>query len=266
MTLHFADPYKIDPTDKKHQLLPRLYDIGQSLKATRQALALIALGSVGAELDRLDDYSHLCFLVVVEPGQKQAYLAHLNWLDSVCPIEYSFQQTPNGYKALLADGNFCEFSILEPHELGQTPYSGARIVWHDPDFDEALCLGCQPKEPPPANTLEWNLGEALTNLYVGLCRYRRGEKLSAARFVQGYALDRLVEISHLVESEQPAHKDIFTPERRYEQRFPLTAQHLNEFMPGYERTPEAAKAILSFLEAHFEVNAAIKAKVLELCD
>ena len=39
------------------------------------------------------------------------------------------------------------------------------------------------------------LGEALTNLYVGMAREKRGEKLSAMRFIQGYAVDRLLELA-----------------------------------------------------------------------
>ncbi len=43
--------------------------------------------------------------------------------------------------------------------------------------------------------MDWLLGEALTNLYVGLQRELRGERLSAMRFIQGYALDRLVALA-----------------------------------------------------------------------
>jgi hypothetical protein len=36
------------------------------------------------------------------------------------------------------------------------------------------------------------------------------------------------------------------------------------FAQGYERTPESARALLAFLDAHFEVNAAIKAEIERL--
>ena len=62
------------------------------------------------------------------------------------------------------------------------------------------------------------LGEALSNLYVGLGRLRRGEKLSALRFIQGYAVDRVLELARRVESEQPGFPDPFNAERRFEQR------------------------------------------------
>ena len=47
--------------NKTELLLQRLDDIGQSLKDSRQALALLALGSCGVERDRLDQYSDLDF-------------------------------------------------------------------------------------------------------------------------------------------------------------------------------------------------------------
>jgi hypothetical protein len=137
-------------------------------------------------------------------------------------------------------------------------------VWKDEGFDDALAV------PQPIHhshkTNEELLGEAVTNLYVGLSRYHRGEKLSAARFIQGYAVDRVIELAHQVEDEQPAHKDPFTAERRFEVRFPQTAALLPEFMQGYDRTPESARAILTFLDQHFDVNPTMKNLILRLCD
>jgi len=57
-----------------------------------------------------------------------------------------------------------------------------------------------------------------------------------------------------------------TLERRYEERFPGVAAHLPEFIQGYDRSPESAYAILIFLDQHFAVNPAIKARILDLCD
>lgn len=53
-------------------------------------------------------------------------------------------------------------------ELARVSLSGARVVW------------------------EFHLNEALTDLYVGLHRELRGERLNAARFIQSYAVDRVI--------------------------------------------------------------------------
>ncbi len=250
--------------NKPQALLDRLAAIGQSLQNTGNAFALLGLGSVGQETERLDDYSDLDFFVIVRDGYKTIFIEHLDWLSSICPIAYHFKNTVDGYKLLFEDGIFCEFAVFEPYEVANIPFSGGRIVWKDDGFDEEI-LTPQPRTTSKQTT-EWLLGEALTNLYVGLGRYHRGEKLSAARFIQGYAVDRILELSAIIESPQPGHEDIFTLERRYEQRFPAIAAHLPQFVLGYEHSRESARAILAFLEAHFEVNAAIKRAILELCE
>jgi hypothetical protein len=250
--------------NRPQALLDRLAAIGQSLKNTGHALALLGLGSVGQETERLDEYSDLDFFAIVEAGYKSAFIENLDWFSSVCPIAYHFKNTADGYKLLFEDGIFCEMAVFEPQELANIPFAGGRIIWKDAAFDENLTL---PKRKPASeNTVEWLLGEALTNLYVGLGRYHRGEKLSAARFIQGYAVDRILELSAVVERPRPGHEDSFALERRYERRFPATAAYLPQFIQGYERSRESAQAILAFLDAHFEVNPAMRTAILELCE
>jgi len=246
------------------QLLQRLDAIGESLKASGNALALLGLGSVGTETARLDAYSDLDFFAIVLEGFKARYIGNLDWLSNVQPIAYAFRNTVDGYKVLFEDGIFCEFAVFEPQDMATIPFSAGRIVWKTPDFDESIC---NPRELPPANQppLEFHLGEALTNLYVGMGRYRRGEKLSAARFIQSYAVDHILQLAVKIESEQPALVDQYNVERRFEQRFPNMAAYLSSFVQGYERSPGSALEILEFLEAHFEVNAAIAAQIRRLC-
>lgn len=244
------------------QLLNRLDAIGDRLSQRPEALALLGLGSVGTEVDRLDEYSDLDFFVIVRAGFKQPYIHDLDWL-AVQPIAYAFMNTHDGYKLLYEDGIFCEFAVFEPQEMASIPFSAGRTVWKAADFDESVLTPYQlpGDKPKPA---DWLLGEAITNLYVGLGRFQRGEKLSAARFIQGYAVDRVVELAAHLEEAKPTYRDIFTAERRFEQRFPGVAAHLPDFVQGYERSPESALAILAFLEAHFEVNSALAAQIRAL--
>ena len=112
---------------------------------------------------------------------------------------------------------------------------------------------------------EFLVGEAVTNLYVGMGRDKRGEKLSAMRFIQGYAVDRLLELSEHIEPEQNVTRDIFVNERRFEARHPSIAREMSAWLQGYERNRESALAILSFLERNFEVNKAMANAIRELC-
>lgn len=248
------------------QLLARLDDIVRSLARSGHALALIGLGSVGAEIDRLDEYSDLDFFVVAAPGYKQFYLSDLAWLGSIRPIAYHFFNTPDGCKLLFDDGIFCEFAVFEPRELSQAAFAKARVIWKTAEFDEAWAVPSRPIGPAAPPSTDWLIGEALTNLYVGLGRYRRGEKLSAQRFIQHYAVDRVIELAASIEEEQAGGRDPFAGERRFEQRFPATARELATFVPGYDRSVEAAAAILTYLETHFAVNPAMAQAIRRLIE
>lgn len=247
-------------------LLARLEAIGASLAASGQALALIGLGSVGQELARLDAYSDLDFFAVVQPGSKARYLESLDWLSGVAPVAYAFRNTADGFKLLYADGIFCEFAVFEPHELAVAAYAPGRLIWKAPGVPDSWAVPAQPAPAPPARSTGWLLGEALTNLYVGLGRYRRGEKLIAARFIQHYAVDRVLELASRLETEQPAWRDDFSIERRFEARFPHTGARLPDFIQGYDRSPQSALAVLAFLESHFEVNPALAAQIRLLAE
>ncbi len=245
--------------------IARLDDIGRSLLQTGQALALIGLGSVGLERTRLDEFSDLDFFAIVREGQKDRFVENLDWLEAVAPVAYAFRNTVDGYKLLFADGIFCEFAVFEPAELAAIPFAPGRIVWKEAGIDETIAQPASlPSTPNPRST-EWLLGEALTNLYVGLGRYRRGERLSAARFVQQYAVDRVLDLAAQIETEQPALRDPFAGERRFEVRFPGLARLLPQFIQGYDQTPASAAAILAFLEQHFTVNPALAAAIRRLC-
>jgi len=248
-----------------HPLLTRLDEIGQSLAQSGHALALIGLGSVGEELHRLDEYSDLDFFAIVETGYKRRYIDNLDWLSHLAPIAYHFLNSPDGYKLLFADGIFCEFAVFEMQELQGIPFAPGRIVWQREDAPETIHRPA--KEPVRATKRdqEFLIGEAITNLYVGMGRDKRGEKLSAMRFIQGYAVDRLLELAEYIEPEQNVTRDIFANERRFEARHPAIAHEMPSWLQGYERNRESALAILSFLGRHFEVNKVMANAIRELC-
>jgi lincosamide nucleotidyltransferase B/F len=247
----------------KELLLKRLNQIAQSLENSNHALALIGLGSVGLELERIDEHSDLDFFVIVQDGFKKDFLQNLEWLTSLAPVAYVFQNTEDGFKLLYQDGVFCEFAVFELSELANIPFAAGRIVWKKTEINQDIA---SPKleSAQHQHSLGWNLGEALTNILIGVKRFYRGEKLSAARFVQQYAVDRVLELYEgLYTTDQPG-RDPFNPERRLERRHPEMTPHLSAFVQGYEGTPESALAILAWLEQHFEINQGIASMIKDL--
>jgi lincosamide nucleotidyltransferase B/F len=240
---------------RKDLLLQRLNDIGKTLERKDGALLLLGLGSVGIEVVRLDEYSDLDFFVIVKKGFKKRFLDQLDWLEETHPLAYSFKNTSDGYKILFEDGIYGEYAVFEDWEFERITYIPIRIVWKEPSFmitDIGFTKETIPS--PKKGSLDHPLNEALTNLYVGICRYARGEKLSAMRFVQSYAIDSIISVLHLIEQEVDFFPDPFGNERRLEKRFPSFAERLGDMMQGYHRIPESTIAILNFLEEVFPTN------------
>jgi hypothetical protein len=233
-------------------LLARLDAIGAALRDSGHALALIGLGSVGLDRERLDRYSDLDFFAIVERGHKARYIDSLDWVESAHPVTWHYRNTIDGHKALMADGVFCEFAVFEPQELAPIPFAPGRIVWKRDDVDPAIAV---PRKPMPDDRLpdeEWIVGEALGLLFVGMQRWHRGERLSAARLIQVHAVDRLIELDELRARQggaSTAGGDPFSRERRLERRRPGLAQELAALVPGYDRTPQSVRAIVAAFEA-----------------
>lgn len=242
----------------------RLASIARALSSRDDALALLALGSVGAETDRLDAWSDLDFFVLVRQGAKERYLGRLDWLAAAHPLAWHYRNTVDGHKALMADGVFCEFAVFELQELGRIPYAPGRFVWRRDEVDPALAAPWRPL--PGRHAADWLVGEALSNLIVGLQRHARGERLAAMRMVQVHALDRVLEFLEQQPAEPcaPASRDPFNVDRRIETRSPRVALSLPAWAGGYEHTVPAALALLAALEAHSAVPPEVAAHVRTL--
>ncbi|OIN65914.1 hypothetical protein BLD48_13340 [Exiguobacterium sp. KRL4] len=250
---------------RQHALLNRLDQIGRQLEHTQDAWLLLGLGSVGQELERLDAYSDLDFFVITKPGQKQRFLDRLDWLESVHPLSFIFQNTVDGFKLLFADGIYGECAIFELDEMPDIAFSPGRIVWQDPTFPGVDLMVS--KQVPPSirrDTLDFALNEALTNLYVGLCRYARGERLSGLQLVEQHAFSQLLSVLHLLEPEVVYYPDQYGNERRAEQRFPQAKERFADVLQGYDRVPQSALALLDWLEQLHPVNQAMAGEIRRL--
>ncbi|MCL6458199.1 MAG: hypothetical protein K6T85_09355 [Gorillibacterium sp.] len=246
-------------------LLNRLDEIGKVLERKGNALLLLGLGSVGIELGRLDEYSDLDFFVIVAPGQTKRFIDHLDWLEETYPLAYHFKNSDVGHKIMFEDGVYGEFAIFEESELESAVYPEGRIVWKAPLYkNEAIAKSVKSFPRIKSLSVDYSLNEALTNLYVGLCRYARGEKLSATRFVEGYALNSIISALHLLEPEVDYYPDPFGNERRVEKIYPEFSKRLEKMIQGYDRVPESAIHILQYLEEVFPVNKRVSTEIRNL--
>lgn len=248
----------------KEKLLRRLEEISQAAQKTGKVRALLGFGSV-AQVERMDAYSDLDFLVIAKKGYKWELIEDLGWMTSIAPVGYFYLFTSDGYRLFFKDGIFCDFGIVEEEEAKTIPHGEGRVIWCEDDFDQRICRSTAQGNGGEID-LERAVGETLTNLYIGLCRFARGEKLAAARCIQNLALDHLLACSHLINKETVYYKDPFQNERRYEKRFPSLARSLPKMIQGYEKSPESALAILEFMESTFEINPYMKELIKNLAN
>lgn len=247
---------------KKDILIHRLEEISQSLKETNKVLAVLALGSCGKERDRLDEFSDLDFFVIVKDGYKNQFLNHLDWLSSIKPIEFSYQNTVDGHKVMFVDGVFCEFAIFETGELSEIPFAEGEIIWKEDGFDAELCKPSYKKHDYHDNN--WLIGEILTTIYVGLGRYKRGEKLSAYFLIQHRCVERLVSLLRMNSNVNNLNLDLFNESRRFEGNFQNNIEEFSRFMLGYDNTLESAENIMKYLESNYTINQEFSHRIYEL--
>jgi hypothetical protein len=139
------------------------------------------------------------------------------------------------------------------------------VVGRRTDTPPGLADFGPPPSGPPFDTVEFHLNEALTNIYVGLHQELRGERLAATRFIQSFAVDRVIALLNL--TTQAGHRrDPFEASRRVEQAYSPDVLPLAAMVPGYEHNWSAARFTFGWLCQRFTVDPAIAAAIRRLLD
>jgi hypothetical protein len=107
--------------------------------------------------------------------------------------------------------------------------------------------------------LSYYVDQALSNLFVGALRLRRGERLAALAMIERYALTNLL-TAYRVKNNLTV-QDPFNIERRAEQALDVD---LAALVQGYERLEQSLAKSLAFAEENFEVNRSMAQSIREL--
>lgn len=238
---------------RKEILLERMNRISNVIKEMDHTLAVLALGSMGVELDRLDDYSDLDFFIIVEDEIKESMINNLSWLEQVYPLGFKHKNTKDGYKFLFEDGIYGEFAVFGRSEVPQIVQPQARLIWKNSHYDEpTLLIEKNIQAYQKEVDIKAEFDEALTNLYVGLNRALRGEKVSAFLFIETYAFDHAMRF-YLANKKHPK-DDLFSLSRRLEFNHPELKSHMKNMLSGYNNLSQSAQSILDFLQNEGEVD------------
>ena len=244
-------------------LLHRLEKLTEVLLNDSDCLGLLALGSA-ADLSRMDAYSDLDFFVIVKDGTVQRFLNEDTWLTSCAPLAYRFRNTVDGHKALWEDGIYAEYAVFDISMLSRIPYTTGRWCFKR----DGITLPDQPHKPlpDPRQSVDFAYNEALTNLLVGMMRYRRGERVAGARLIQVHAIDRILATLDDPSVPLSTSVDPFSLDRRIEFRHPEIVPLLEDVLVDLDKLPQATLALLTYLQARMSIPEAMVQRITDLCD
>jgi hypothetical protein len=244
------------------QLLTRLERLTEVLRQDPDCLGLLALGSA-ADTTRMDDYSDLDFFVIVKDGTVQRFLSEDTWLSACAPLAYRFRNTVDGHKALWEDGIYVEYAVFDLSTLAHISYTTGRWCFKR----DGIILPDQPHKPlpDPRQSVDFAYNEALTNLLVGMMRYRRGERMAGARLIQVHAIDRILATLDDPSIPLSPNVDPFSLDRRIEFRHPEITPLLKDVLVDLDKLPQATLALLAYLQARMSIPEAMVQRITALC-
>lgn len=224
----------------------------ENIKKYDSVRGLVAVGSMAAVDYQPDEWSDHDFYLVVDGGHQEYFRKNMQWLPRFEEISFFFQETEHGVKVVYMSGHLLEFAVFDPNELFLARVNRYRVLLDRLDIGERMekvraqtgesCSGSLPDN-------RFLAGQFLTNLLVGVGRFRRGEKISANFFIKQSALENLLKL--IIKNVPSNNKDLLdniNHRRRFEFVYPEQGEKINELLllpPG-----EAAKGFLKIYCEH----------------
>ena len=218
----------------------------RTLEVDPAVLGLVALGTM-AEPTWRDAWSDHDFWVVTQPGRQERLLDDLDWLPNSDAILVRARHGSRHYSVMYRSGHRAEFAVFDQEEAATGTVTVYRVLFDRADVAEVVTRALEHGRPQ-----SWSEARGVfvfDNFLVLLCtavaRWRRGEQLSARRYLDQFALDSLLALA-LTDS---ADRDPVDPRRHIERRRPRLAQALESL--ACRPVPEGAIAMLDFAQQTF---------------
>lgn len=201
------------------------------LRDDDRVIGVVALGSMAATDRPPDQWSDHDFWVVTVDGAAASLRAESGWLPRADDIVVGFAETVHGRSAIYGDGHLVEYAVFDDHDLEVARANAYRVLLDDCNLEERMqaivdrTAGERRAEDPTGAD---RVGTFLSQITIGVCRFGRGELLSANELIRGRAVRTL--LSLLVTFVSPARDgqlDDLDPTRRFELAHPELARELD---------------------------------------
>ncbi|MCA9905588.1 MAG: hypothetical protein KC547_17155 [Anaerolineae bacterium] len=207
----------------------------RTLEQDPRVIGLMAAGSMARQSHQPDDWSDHDFWVVVEPETWQWFADHHEWLPDSDQIVLYFRETlPAGMKAVYRSGHLAEFAVTDRAVFATAKVNDYALLIDKAGLahDLARMNTDTATEFQAAVQDEIRLyGQFITNLLVGVGRYRRGETLSARHMITFSSLYGLLRLlPRHIGTERPDALDNLDPLRRFEAAYPEIGAQINQIL------------------------------------
>lgn len=181
-----------------------------------------------------DEWSDHDFFVIVESGAQEEFRRDFFWLPSPADIIFSFRETEHGVKVVYKNGHLLEFAVFDERELALARVNRFRVLFDRRNASRKMAEIREKTEESMRYSNDsdaYLFGQFITNILVGVGRYKRGERLSAHKFVKNSALHNLIILlSKHIDSENRHLSDNIDNLRRFEKVYPGIGAGINAML------------------------------------
>jgi hypothetical protein len=227
----------------------------QNLATDPRVLGFVALGSMAEQDITPDRWSDHDFFVITHPGQQEPMRSDFSWIPQAERIAFSFRETAHGLKVVYDNGHLLEFAVFDPEELNVAQVNRYQVLLDRAQIaDQVGQIAQRTAQDAISRQADDRaiLGQFLSNLIVGVGRYRRGERLSGHQYVRSHAMEHLVALlAKYVPTANDAILDNLSPMRRFELVYPDLGAELDAIaaLPP----PEAAVHMLALAQRELQL-------------
>lgn len=212
-------------------------------------VGLAGMGST-AERHRVDEWSDHDFALVTLAGAEDSYRHDLSWLPASRSIALSVVEWHGGVKVVYDDGHVLEFGITSLDGLQNWAGNTYDVFYDAGGVAEAFAAMIARPLPTGARDDAADIRLVLTQLLIGMGRYRRGEVLSAGESVRSEALAHLLRVLGRRLPGDHRVLDTLDPRRRFELVHPELAARIAAALQG--DVESTARELLAIAQQHLE--------------
>ena len=220
-----------------------------------RVIGFVTLGTT-ADSELRDEWSDHDFWIITEAGAQNSYLTDFSWLPDAENIAITVRHGERYRSAVYRDRHKVEFAVLDVDEARDGKIERYGVLIDRGGVAELIESIRQQTFEQAQTSRTW--ADGLQNLciivWTACERFERGEMLSARQYIDGFAVNQLLQlVSVHTSDESDVSADLLDARRRLEMRSPELAAEVLRILT--KPVPEAALGLLGIAERELKSKA-----------